>query len=270
MAGISRSTAGIGAFGLACFAAGAALGLGAERLVVNRTFRYDPDAGEAYGQLHAEAHRLVVPDGTGLHVEVDTRRGFRAGRRPDADLRPRLQLQQRLLVLPAPGPGRAWGGSWSTTSGRTAARTGRRMGPTPSTSSALDLSGGHGRHGTRGSGHPDRPLDGWDDRDGIRAALPGTRSGPGCRGLALLSTSAGGLDTVTFGLPRPARALMRSVPGRRAPPWRPRSSRWWTPPAIGRRTCRRSADQGLLVRRLVVASMTAVRQPDDQRTPRSM
>jgi pimeloyl-ACP methyl ester carboxylesterase len=53
------------------FAAGAGLGLLAEKVAVGRAFRPDPERDEPFGSLHGPAVPLRADDGTLLHVEVD-------------------------------------------------------------------------------------------------------------------------------------------------------------------------------------------------------
>ncbi len=69
----------LAAVGVGALAAGVALGAAAERFLVDRLFQLSDDFEEQYGQLHAPEHRLVLPDGVGLHVEVDEPEGFREG-----------------------------------------------------------------------------------------------------------------------------------------------------------------------------------------------
>ncbi len=51
--------------------AGAAVGLVAEKTVVGKRFRRDPDADEPFGSLRGRFVDVVADDGTHLHVEVD-------------------------------------------------------------------------------------------------------------------------------------------------------------------------------------------------------
>ncbi len=78
----SGQAVGIGALGLASLVLGAGLGVAAERAVVKQTFRHDPDRFEPYGQLRAPEHRLVLPDGVCLYVEVEEPADFRPGLDP--------------------------------------------------------------------------------------------------------------------------------------------------------------------------------------------
>jgi len=69
---------GIGALGLASLAAGAALGVFAERAVVGAAFRHDPDRDEPFGQLRGPSSWVETDDGVRLYVEVEEPNDFRA------------------------------------------------------------------------------------------------------------------------------------------------------------------------------------------------
>lgn len=73
---------GLSALALAGLAAGAAAGVYAERSVVRRTFKHDPDRFEPYGELPGEQRRILLPDGVSLHAVVVEPEGFRPGLDP--------------------------------------------------------------------------------------------------------------------------------------------------------------------------------------------
>ena len=56
--------AGIAALGIAA-------GILAERVIVGRQVRYDPDAEEDFGALRGQTVTVIADDGVGLHVEID-------------------------------------------------------------------------------------------------------------------------------------------------------------------------------------------------------
>jgi hypothetical protein len=60
----------VGALG-AAVALGAALGVAAERVVVHRALRPDPERDEPFGALRGRVVPVVASDGTALHVEVE-------------------------------------------------------------------------------------------------------------------------------------------------------------------------------------------------------
>jgi pimeloyl-ACP methyl ester carboxylesterase len=63
--------AGGGLLAAGVVAAGAALGAVTERALLSRTAKLDRPSDEFLGTLRGEAHELLLPDGTILHVEVD-------------------------------------------------------------------------------------------------------------------------------------------------------------------------------------------------------
>ena len=66
-------TAGAVGLGLGVAAVGAAIGLAAERYAVGRSFRGDdPEADEPFGTLHGAPLTVLADDGVALHAEIDT------------------------------------------------------------------------------------------------------------------------------------------------------------------------------------------------------
>ncbi len=202
----SAQTVGIGALGLGALVAGAALGVAAERTVVGRTFRHDPDRDEAYGHLRGPAHRLELADGVGLHVEVEEPTGFRPGVDPtlifahgfglgcDAWHYQRRDLGAlgRLVFYDQRSHGRS---DRAPNGSHTIDQLGRDL------AAVMDDTAPQGPvfligHSMGGMSvmsmvehHPDL-------------------IGPRVKGVALVATSPGQMNTVTLGLPRPAAVLM--------------------------------------------------------------
>jgi len=202
----SPQVVGIGALGLAGLVLGAALGVTAERVAVRRTFRTDPDRFEPYGQLRGASHRLVLPDGTGLYVEVEDPDDFRPGVDPtiifahgfalssDAWHYQRRDLSGlgRLVFYDQRSHGRS---DRAPNGSHTIDQLGRDLAAviedTAPTGPVILV--GHSMGGMTVMSlvehHPD-----WI----------GTR----IRGVALIATSPGRMNTVSLGLPKPAAALM--------------------------------------------------------------
>jgi pimeloyl-ACP methyl ester carboxylesterase len=202
----SGQTVGVGVGILASLAVGAAMGMATERLIVGRTFRHDPDRDEPFGQMRSPSHRVVLPDGVSLHVEVDEPADFRQGVDPTIVFAHGFGLNQD-----------AW-------------HYQRR-----------DLAG-QGRlvfYDQRSHGRSDRAPNGTHTIDQLGhdlAAVVADTAGDGpvilvghsmggmtvmslvqhythligtqVKGVGLIATSPGGLNTVTLGLPRSAAKLL--------------------------------------------------------------
>lgn len=76
-----RHLIGLGVAGSVGLTVGALAGVAAERIIINRTFRYDPDRYEPYGQLRGTVRTATTEDGVVLQVEVHEPPGWR----PDTD-----------------------------------------------------------------------------------------------------------------------------------------------------------------------------------------
>lgn len=68
---------GLAAAGSVGVVVGAFAGVGAERFIINRTFRHDPDRYEPYGELRGRPETVAADDGVPLHVEVHEPPGWR-------------------------------------------------------------------------------------------------------------------------------------------------------------------------------------------------
>ncbi|WP_088320808.1 alpha/beta fold hydrolase [Kineosporia sp. R_H_3] len=231
--------------GLAAAGVGAALGLAAERVAVGRPLlpRREDDDTEDYGGLHHGARVVRANDGTALHVEVDEVDDFRRPAAAD-DTSPAAAKAARRgrddrTAADATGPG---GGepltvvlshgyalsldSWHFQ--RKALRGLHRL--------VLWDQRGHGRSGSGPEGSATIDQVGRDLEAVLEAVAP---TGPlvlvghsmggmtvmslaekrpdlfrdRVLGVALVSTSAGGLGAVDFGLPGFGRLVQRVAPG---------------------------------------------------------
>lgn len=204
---MSRSPLAALALGAAVMV-GAAVGVAAERALVGRPLRADPESDEPFGSLRAPATRVVADDGAELHVEVDeahTDDGltivFTHGYCLNLDCwhyqRRDLRGTARLVFWDHRGHGRS-----STGPGGYGVdvidRLGRDLGE------VLDAVA------------PQGPvvLVGHSMGGMTEMALAAQRPelfGERVRGVALLGTSAGGLDEVMLGLPAPAARLVHRL-----------------------------------------------------------
>ena len=208
--------------GLAAAAAGAAIGLAAERVAVGRPLlpgRKAADPGENYGGLHHGPRAVRADDGTLLHVEVDEVEDF-PGEAPTVG-----EAAEPLTIVLSHGYALALD-SWHYQ--RKALRGRYRL--------VLWDQRGHGRSGTGPPGSATIDQIGKDLDRVVEAVAP---TGPlvlvghsmggmtvmslaekrpdlfadRVLGVALVSTSAGGLAEVDFGLPGFGRLVQRVAPG---------------------------------------------------------
>jgi pimeloyl-ACP methyl ester carboxylesterase len=203
----SRHGVELAAIGAGALAAGLVLGAAAERYLAGRMFGPGEDALEGYGQLQAPAHRLELPDGVGLHVEVEEPEGFREGVDPTLifahgfTLNSQTWYYQRRDLVDI--------GRIVVYDQRSHGRSDR--GPEGSnTIDQLGLDLAEVIKDTAGSGPV--VLIGHSMGGMTVMALAHQHPelfGPQVRGVALLSTSSGGLDSNTYGLPKAALPLMR-------------------------------------------------------------
>jgi len=214
--------------GLAAAGIGAALGLAAERVTVGKPLRPPVDeAGrpvddEGYGTIHSPPTRVEADDGTLLHVEVDELEPPERGRRRAAGRRGRREPP--LTVVFSHGYALSLD-SWHYQ--RKALRGRYRM--------VFWDQRGHGRSAAGGDGSATIDQVGRDLRSVLAAVAP---EGPlvlvghsmggmtvmsfaqqdpelfdeRVLGVALISTSAGGLGQVDFGLPRLGPIFNRLAP----------------------------------------------------------
>jgi pimeloyl-ACP methyl ester carboxylesterase len=207
--------------GLAAAGVGAAIGLAAERAAVRRVPPEEPEDGD-YGTLRAPARIVTASDGIALHVEVDEldpehRRGDRqgAGDRPDDPgltlvfchgyslsqdswhfQRKALRGRYRMVFWDQRGHGRSGIG--------------------PPGSATIDQIGDD-LHAVLEAVAPQGPLVLIGHSMGGMTVMSLAESRPELfrdrvLGVAFVSTSAGGLTDVTFGLPRLGRVVQRMAP----------------------------------------------------------
>lgn len=195
----------------AAAAAGAAVGVAAERFVVQRPLRADPESDEPFGTLRSTPIAVIADDGTVLHVEVDEA--------PEADddltlvfshgyclnldtwhyQRRDLRGLARLVFWDQRGHGRSQRGPLSDPIDAID-RLGRDLG------SVLDAVAPEGPVVLVGHSMGGMTTMALARQ---RPELFGTR----VRGVALIGTSAGGLGEEMLGLPAPlSRALHRLAP----------------------------------------------------------
>jgi len=203
--------------GLAAAGLGAALGLVAERAAMRRPLlpgRAGGD-GEHYGSLHGRPVRVVTGDGTRLHVEVDEADPARAVRHPGRPLtvvfshgyslsldswhfqRKALRGRYRLVFWDQRGHGRSDTGPAGSA---TIDQVGRDL---QDVLAAVAPEGplvlvGHSMGGMTIMSYAHQKPEEFADR---------------VLGVAFVSTSAGGLADVDFGMPRIGKAIQRLGPG---------------------------------------------------------
>ena len=205
----------VGALGAAA-AVGAALGVAAEKVVVRRALRPDPERDEPFGGLRGRVVPVVATDGTQLHVEVeDPPEGSVAERAGDgltivfchgyALEEDSWHYQRRDL--------RALGRLvfWDQ-------RSHGRSGRGPAENATIDQLG-HDLEAVIAATAPTGPLVLVGHSMGgmtvmSYATLHPEEFGKRVRGVALLATSSGGLADVPLGLPAPlAKAFHYAAPG---------------------------------------------------------
>jgi pimeloyl-ACP methyl ester carboxylesterase len=248
--------------GLAAAGVGAALGLAAERVTVGRPLRLpvddqgQPVDDEGYGTLHAPAVRVEADDGTLLHVEVDEldpppapARGRRRRPQPEPPLtvvfshgyalsldswhyqRKALRGRYRMVFWDQRGHGRsATGPDGSATIDQIGSDLGRVLAAVAPQGPLVLIGHSMGGMTVLSLAEKDRAL--FDER---------------VRGVALVSTSAGGLGHVDLGLPRLGPLFQRLAPGAV-------KALTWTPNLVERGRRIGSDLEALLVRRYSYAS----------------
>lgn len=202
----SGAVVGLGALGLGALVAGAAAGVLAERAVVRTTFRHDPDRFEPYGQLRGEPTTVITPDGVGLHVETHDPPDFQPDVDPTIIFCHGFALNQdafhyqrrdlagvgRLVFWDQRSHGRS---ARAGTGSHTIDQLGRDLATVIDQTSPTGpvILVGHSMGGmtvmSLAAHHPE---------------LFGDR----VKGVALVATSSGGMNTVSLGLPGPAAAVI--------------------------------------------------------------
>ena len=206
--------------GLAAAGVGAAVGVAAERLAMGRPLLPGAadDDGEDYGDLHTPAVAVVADDGVALHVEVEE---------PDAEHAARIARGEQAPVTVVLSHGYALSmDAWHFQ--RKALRGRHRL--------VLWDQRGHGRSGTGEPGSatidqvgrdlgavidavaPDGPLVLVGHSMGGMTVMALAERRPELfaervLGVALVSTSAGGLAEVDLGVARMGRLVQRAAPG---------------------------------------------------------
>ncbi|MFN0283377.1 MAG: alpha/beta fold hydrolase [Kineosporiaceae bacterium] len=215
--------------GLAAAGVGAAIGLAAERVAVGRPLlpgREGEGPGEGYGTLHGGARVVRADDGTALHVEVDEVEEFAGAAAPRAAgssgaetdgppltvvfchgyaltmdawhfQRKALRGRYRLVLWDQRGHGRSGTGAVGSA---TIDQIGRDL---EAVVAAVAADGplvlvGHSMGGMTIMSLAEKRPDLFTDR---------------VLGVALVSTSAGGLGEVDFGLPGVGKLVQRLAPG---------------------------------------------------------
>lgn len=201
----SGQAVGIGFLGLASLAAGAAVGVAAERAMVGRTFRYDPDRDEPFGELRSPAHRLFLPDGVSLHVEVEEPPGFRPGIDPTVIFAHGFGLNQD-----------AWHYQRRDLVGQAKLvfydqRSHGRSDRAPFGTHTIDQLG-HDLAAVVQDNAPEGPVILVGHSMGGMTVMSLVQHypeliGDRVKGVGLIATSPGGLNTITLGFPKPAAQL---------------------------------------------------------------
>jgi pimeloyl-ACP methyl ester carboxylesterase len=219
--------------GLAAAGVGAALGLAAERAAVRRVPPEEPQDGD-YGTLRAPARIVTASDGTALHVEVDEldpehRRGDRQGSGDRQTFRGRRGSRGKpddpgLTLVFCHGYALSqdsWHFQRKALRGRFRMvfwdqRGHGRSGVGPPGSATIDQIGDD-LHAVLEAVAPEGPLVLIGHSMGGMTVMSLAESCPELfrnrvLGTAFVSTSAGGLADVTFGLPRLGRVVQRMAP----------------------------------------------------------